>query len=193
MFEEYDENYDLSDIIGDKRAASLTGEGTYRQDSTIKAAGQRVEMFLEAHVVGIDGDGGLVLGKGELLDVVEGYKPIEHMEIMGGSASASPCSSYQPSPCASYNPSPTPSSFPSPISSPYAANAISNGDANSLIPWLKNLSSGGSSKLPHHLYIHGSSISAPVTPPLSSPTARTPRMNDNWDDRTASAAWAAQH
>ncbi|XP_028062223.1 BES1/BZR1 homolog protein 3-like [Camellia sinensis] len=152
-------------------AASLTGEGTYRQDSTIKAAGQRVEMFLEAHVVGIDGDGGLVLGKGELLDVVEGYKPIEHMEIMGGSASASPCSSYQPSPCASYNPSPTPSSFPSPISSPYAANAISNGDANSLIPWLKNLSSGGSSKLPHHLYIHGSSISAPVTPPLSSPTA----------------------
>ncbi|KAF5944528.1 hypothetical protein HYC85_018605 [Camellia sinensis] len=123
----------------------------------------------------------------------KGYKPVEHMEIMGGSASASPCSSYQPSPCASYNPSPTPSSFPSPISSPYAANAISNGDANSLIPWLKNLSSGGSSKLPHHLYIHGSSISAPVTPPLSSPTARTPRMNDNWDDRTASAPWAAQH
>ncbi|KAL6991285.1 BES1/BZR1 protein 4 [Sarracenia purpurea var. burkii] len=120
----------------------------------------------------------------------KGCKPVEHMDIIGGSASASPCSSYQPSPCASYNPSPPSSSFPSPTSSFHAANGISNADANFLIPWLKNFSSGSSSssglsKLPHHLYIHGSSISAPVTPPLSSPTARITRMNDNWDDPTA--------
>ncbi|GMP92644.1 hypothetical protein CsSME_00042786 [Camellia sinensis var. sinensis] len=52
-------------------AASLTGEGVHRQDSTVEAAGRRVEMFLEARVVGIDGDGGLVLSAGELLVVVE--------------------------------------------------------------------------------------------------------------------------
>ncbi|KAL6992362.1 BES1/BZR1 protein 4 [Sarracenia purpurea var. burkii] len=118
-----------------------------------------------------------------------GCKPMEHMDIVGGSASASPCSSsYQPSPCASYNPSPPSSSFHSPVSSRYAANAISNSDANSLIPWLKNLSSS-SSKLPHHLFAHGGSISAPVTPPLSSPTSRTPRITDNWDD----PGWAGHH
>ncbi|XP_061351353.1 BES1/BZR1 homolog protein 4-like isoform X3 [Gastrolobium bilobum] len=106
----------------------------------------------------------------------KGCKPVERMEI-GGSAAATPCSSYHPSPCASYNPSPGSSSFPSPRSSSYAANP--NADGNSLIPWLKNLSSGSSSasssKLPM-LYIPSGSISAPVTPPLSSPTARTPRM-----------------
>lgn len=114
----------------------------------------------------------------------KGCKPVEHMDIMGGSASASPCSSYQPSPCASYNPSPGSSSFPSPASSSYAANA--NVDGNSLIPWLKNLSSSSSSASSskfQHLYIHTGSISAPVTPPTSSPTARTPRLitNSRWN------------
>ncbi|CAK9152647.1 unnamed protein product [Ilex paraguariensis] len=129
-------------------------------------------------------------------NVQTGCKPVERTDIMGGSASASPCSSYQPSPCASYNPSPTTSSFPSPISSHYAVNSNNNADPNSLIPWLKNLSSGSSppsSKLPHHLYIAEGSISAPVTPPLSSPTARTPRMKSNWDDPTVGPAWARQH
>ncbi|XP_077251099.1 BES1/BZR1 homolog protein 4-like [Tasmannia lanceolata] len=103
----------------------------------------------------------------------KGCKPLERMEVAGGSASASPCSSYYPSPCASYNPSPASSSFPSPASSSYLANANNtNPDPSSLIPWLTNLSSSSSSpsssKLPHHLYIHGGgSISAPVTPPLS--------------------------
>ncbi|KAI9125181.1 hypothetical protein K1719_003797 [Acacia pycnantha] len=46
-----------------------------------------------------------------------GCKPVERMDIVGGSAVASPCSSYHPSPCASYNPSPISSSFPSPCSS----------------------------------------------------------------------------
>lgn len=127
---------------------------------------------------------------------MQGCKPVDRMDIMGGSTSASPCSSYQPSPCASYNPSPGSSSFPSPVSSRYAANAKGNADADSLIPWLKNLSSSSSSassKLPYHLNVHGGSISAPVTPPLSSPTARTPRTKNDWDDPTVAPSWAGQH
>ncbi|XP_024024399.1 BES1/BZR1 homolog protein 4 isoform X2 [Morus notabilis] len=119
----------------------------------------------------------------------KGSKPVlDRMDIMGGSTSASPCSSYQPSPCASYNPSPASSSFPSPVSSHYKTSTNNtNHDPNSLIPWLKNLSSSGSSsatsKFPHHLFVHCGSISAPVTPPLSSPTSRTPRIKSDWDDR----------
>ncbi|KAH9797458.1 hypothetical protein WN944_012414 [Citrus x changshan-huyou] len=126
----------------------------------------------------------------------KGCKPVEYMDVMGGSASASACSSYQQSPCASYNPSPGSSSFPSPRSSHYTPHANGSADANSLIPWLKNLSSSSSSassKDPHHMYIHGGSISAPVTPPLSSPTCRTPRTKNDWDEPTAVAAWAGQH
>ncbi|XP_004309626.1 PREDICTED: BES1/BZR1 homolog protein 4-like isoform 2 [Fragaria vesca subsp. vesca] len=121
----------------------------------------------------------------------KGCKPVDRMDIIGGSTSASPCSSYQPSPCASYNPSPCASYNPSPASSSfpsparYPANANGNADANSLIPWLKTLSSTGSSsatsKLPQ-LFIPGGSISAPVTPPLSSPTSRTPRTKSDWDE-----------
>lgn len=125
---------------------------------------------------------------------MQGCKPAEPMEVMGGSAAASPCSSYHPSPCASYNPSPGSSSFPSPASSSYVANP--NADGNSLIPWLKNLSSASSSasssKLPH-LYIHSGSISAPVTPPLSSPTARTPRIKTDWDENSTRPTWGGQH
>ncbi|KAI3407747.1 Brassinazole-resistant 1 protein [Psidium guajava] len=126
----------------------------------------------------------------------KGCRPVERMDIMGGSTSASPCSSYHPSPCASYNPSPASSSFPSPARSPYPGNPHGNPDADSLIPWLKNLSSGSSSassKLPHHLFVPGGSISAPVTPPLSSPTSRTPRAKNHWDHTTASMAWTGQH
>ncbi|WCJ27260.1 hypothetical protein M5689_009022 [Euphorbia peplus] len=109
----------------------------------------------------------------------KGSRPIKQMDILGGSASISPCSSNYPSPCASYNPSPGSSSFPSPVSSHYVNG---NPDADSLIPWLKNLSSSSSSsassKQPYNLY---GSISAPVTPPLTSPTCRTPRNKNDWD------------
>ncbi|KAI5662346.1 hypothetical protein M9H77_21669 [Catharanthus roseus] len=121
----------------------------------------------------------------------KGCKPVDRMDIMGGSTTASPCSSYQPSPGTSYNPSPASSSFPSPTSSYANVNA----DGNSLIPWLKNLSSASSSASSskfHHLY-HGGSISAPVTPPLSSPTCQTPRMKTNWDDSSARAFWGGSH
>ncbi|KAL6196635.1 hypothetical protein ACLB2K_032249 [Fragaria x ananassa] len=122
----------------------------------------------------------------------KGCKPVERMDIVDGSAAASPCSSYHPSNYASYNPSPGSSSFPSPASSSYAAHQ--NVDGSSLIPWLKHLSSGSSSasssKLPN-MYIHGGSISAPVTPPLSSPTCRTPRMNTDWE-QSARPGWGGQ-
>ncbi|KAK3198594.1 hypothetical protein Dsin_022009 [Dipteronia sinensis] len=124
----------------------------------------------------------------------KGCKPAERMDIVGGSAPVSPCSSYHPSPCASYNPSPASSSFPSPASSSYVAHP--NADGSSLIPWLKNLSSASSSasssKFPH-LYIHTGSISAPVTPPLSSPTARTPRIRPDWEDQFKRPGWSGQH
>lgn len=120
----------------------------------------------------------------DIVELMQGCKPMERLDFLGGSTSLSPCSSYQPSPFTSNNPSPASSSFPSPASSSYAANL--NMDGKSLIPWLKNLSSGSSSasssKLPH-FHIHTGSISAPVTPPFSSPTARTPRMKTD-------AGWA---
>ncbi|CAH8319012.1 unnamed protein product [Eruca vesicaria subsp. sativa] len=82
-------------------------------------------------------------------------RPVERMEIGG-----SPCSS----------------NFMSPTSSSFAN--LNTGDGQSLIPWLKHLSTtssssaSSSSRLPNYLYIPGGSISAPVTPPLSSPTSR---------------------
>lgn len=120
---------------------------------------------------------------------------MEPMDIIGGSASVSPCSSYPVSPRAgaSYNPSPASSSFPSPARSYCVPNVNGTTDPNSLIPWLKNLSSSGSSstssKLPY-IYIPGGSISAPVTPPLSSPTCRTPRTKNDWDDSNVVPPWA---
>ncbi|KAH0467220.1 hypothetical protein IEQ34_004458 [Dendrobium chrysotoxum] len=134
----------------------------------------------------------------------KGCKPPERMDIVGCSAPASPCSSYQPSPYASSYPSPASSSFPSPASSSYFTSANNaTTDANSLIPWLKNLSStsssASSSKPPslHNLSIHHGSISAPVTPPISSPTARSPRIKTDWDNptKTVQPSWpvAASH
>ncbi|CAA7408592.1 unnamed protein product [Spirodela intermedia] len=120
----------------------------------------------------------------------KGCKPAEHMEVAGGSASPSPCSSYQPSPASS--------SFPSPASSSYITNghnwAANSSEVNSMVPFLSSLASASSpSKAPtphlHHLYMHGGSISAPVTPPLSSPTARTPRIKTDWDDPAAPPLW----
>ncbi|KAI7750122.1 hypothetical protein M8C21_013370 [Ambrosia artemisiifolia] len=94
----------------------------------------------------------------------QGCKPPE-MTHTGGSVSASPGSSYQPSPYGSCNHSP-PSSIASPTSSPFGANP----HPDSLIPWLKDLSSSGSASKAPHFRIQNGSMSAPVT----SPTARSP-------------------
>ncbi|RDX57803.1 BES1/BZR1-like protein 4, partial [Mucuna pruriens] len=113
----------------------------------------------------------------------KGCKPVEHMDVVGGSATISPCSTYHPSPCASYNPSPSSSSFPSPGSSSYAA--TSNDDGNSLIPWLKNPSSRSSptpsSNLPQ-LCIQTSSTSALINPPLNSPSTQ---IKAKWEEQCA--------
>lgn len=113
--------------------------------------------------------------------LLQGCKPAELMDIaVGRSASPSPFSSYQPSPYASYNPSPVSSSCPSPTRSPCitSINEIGEGNNdNALLPWLKKLSTANASHPKRrHLYVQGGgSVSAPVTPPLSSPTARSPR------------------
>ncbi|KAG6624831.1 hypothetical protein I3843_16G055700 [Carya illinoinensis] len=83
------------------------------------------------------------------------------------SQNPSPLSSAFPSPIPSYQVSPSSSSFPSP----------SRNDANNssiLVPFIRN---GIPSSLPP-LRI---SNSAPVTPPLSSPTSRNPKPIPNWE------------
>ncbi|KAG8058549.1 hypothetical protein GUJ93_ZPchr0002g24958 [Zizania palustris] len=113
----------------------------------------------------------------------KGFKPPagEFADQLGRSASASPCSSYQPSPRRM-------SSFPSSGSSSQITLGGGGVEGSSLIPWLKTLSSGGASlsaKFPaHYSYFGGGSISAPVTPPSGSPP-RTPRLE--------TAAWDYPH
>ncbi|XP_071730094.1 BES1/BZR1 homolog protein 4-like [Rutidosis leptorrhynchoides] len=112
----------------------------------------------------------------------KGCKPLDQRMHIGGSVSASPGSSYQPSPYASCNQSPPSSSIASPT-------GLITPHPDSLIPWLKNLSSSSSSssssKLPH-FQIHNGSMSAPVTPPASSPRARSPpriKTGSTWGPR----------
>ena len=68
------------------------------------------------------------------------------------------------------------------------ASSYPGNDGASLIPWLKGLSSGATTPtssatggLPPLHTIHGGSSSAPVTPPLSSPTGRGPPVKPDWD------------
>ncbi|KAL8160399.1 hypothetical protein V2J09_001936 [Rumex salicifolius] len=100
-------------------------------------------------------------------------------EIAGASANVSGCSSLQqsplssayPSPVPSYHASPTSSSFPSP--SRYDNNPSQYDHPSSyLLPFLQNLPS-----------IRVSS-SAPVTPPLSSPTSRGSKRKADWETLT---------
>uniref|UniRef100_A0A1D1YJ40 Protein BZR1 homolog n=1 Tax=Anthurium amnicola TaxID=1678845 RepID=A0A1D1YJ40_9ARAE len=90
-------------------------------------------------------------------------------KMAGVGTSMSPCSSsHQPSPLSSSFPSPAPSYHASPVSSSFpspsrveASNAHSI-DPSYLLPFLRNLSSLPPLRI---------SSSAPVTPPLSSPTS----------------------
>jgi hypothetical protein len=67
------------------------------------------------------------------------------------------------------------------------ASSYPGNDGASLIPWLKGLSSGATTPtssaggLPPLHAVHGGSSSAPVTPPLSSPTGRGPPVKPDWD------------
>ncbi|KAL5985801.1 hypothetical protein ACLOJK_027788 [Asimina triloba] len=118
----------------------------------------------------------------------KGCKP-PPSETAGTSANISPCSSYEPSPqsssfpspVSSYQASPSHSSFPSP--SRFDANASSY-----LLPFLRNLAAIPS--LPP-LRI---SNSAPVTPPLSSPTSRgTKQLKRDWESLTNASMASIHH
>ncbi|KAG8094497.1 hypothetical protein GUJ93_ZPchr0012g21048 [Zizania palustris] len=94
--------------------------------------------------------------------------------------------------------SPSPSLDP-PLTITLGGNNLIGGvEGSSLIPWLKTLSSSSSfassskfSQL-HHLYFNGGSISAPVTPPSSSPT-HTPRMRTDWENPSVQPPWAGEN
>jgi len=83
------------------------------------------------------------------------------------SQNPSPLSSSFPSPIPSYQVSPSSSSFPSP-------SRLDDNNASNLIPYIRH---SFSASLPP-LRI---SNSAPVTPPLSSPTSRNPKPIPTWD------------
>ncbi|OVA18654.1 BZR1 [Macleaya cordata] len=120
----------------------------------------------------------------------KGCKPPPQNEIGGTSTNISPCSSYQPSPPSSsfqspvpsYHASPTSSSFPSP--SRFDANPSSY-----LLPFLRNLAS-----IPSNLPPLRISNSAPVTPPLSSPTSsRTPNLKRDWESLSNGSMASFRH
>ncbi|KAK8642458.1 hypothetical protein V6N13_011800 [Hibiscus sabdariffa] len=104
----------------------------------------------------------------------KGCKP-PPIDIPGSSAKITPYSSQNPSPLSSAFPSPIPSCQVSPSSSSFPSPTRT--DANnpsSLLPFLRNA-------IPSSLPPLRISNSAPVTPPLSSPTSRKPKPIPNWE------------
>ncbi|KAL9461529.1 hypothetical protein AB3S75_004514 [Citrus x aurantiifolia] len=98
-------------------------------------------------------------------------------EITGGSANISTCSSVQPSPQSSAFPSPVPSYQASPTSSSFPSPTRFEGNpSNYILPFLQNIAS-----VPTNLPRLRISNSAPVTPPLSSPTSRGPKRKTDWE------------
>ncbi|XP_077224782.1 protein BZR1 homolog 1-like [Tasmannia lanceolata] len=106
----------------------------------------------------------------------KGCKP-PPSENVGTSTNISPCSSHQPSPPSSSFQSPVPSYHASPSSSSFPSPSHFDANPSSyLLPFLRNLASMPSSLPPLRI-----SNSAPVTPPLSSPTSRPNKLKPNWD------------
>ncbi|CAL5332297.1 unnamed protein product [Camellia sinensis] len=84
-------------------------------------------------------------------------------------------SSYQPSPSSSSFPSPIPSYQPSPSSSSFPSPSRLDGNPSShVLAYLRNA-------IPSSLPPIRISNSAPVTPPLSSPTSRPPKKKATWE------------
>ncbi|KAK1300005.1 hypothetical protein QJS10_CPB13g00553 [Acorus calamus] len=126
--------------------------------------------------------------------------PSEAAGVAGTSTNISPCSSQHPSPPSSSFPSPVPSYHASPSSSSFPSptrfdlsnttttnnnNQNINNNANYLLPFLRNLTS-----LPPIRICN----SAPITPPLSSPTSRPSKMSKpDWDHYYLSHASSAIH
>ncbi|XP_059623717.1 BES1/BZR1 homolog protein 2-like [Cornus florida] len=99
-------------------------------------------------------------------------------EIAGTSTNISTaCSSLQPSPTSSSFPSPVPSYHASPSSSSFPSPSRFDGNPSSyILPFLQNLASIPTSLPPLRI-----SNSAPVTPPLSSPTSRGSKPKPDWE------------
>ncbi|KAL5752756.1 hypothetical protein ACOSP7_022948 [Xanthoceras sorbifolium] len=110
-------------------------------------------------------------------------RPPTPPEMLGASTNISACSSVQPSPQSSAFPSPVPSYHASPTSSSFPSptrfDANTHFDANPstyLLPFLQNIAS-----IPTNLPPLRISNSAPVTPPLSSPTSRGTKAKADWE------------
>ncbi|KAF7829698.1 protein BRASSINAZOLE-RESISTANT 1-like [Senna tora] len=97
----------------------------------------------------------------------KGCKP-PPSDVGGSSRKNTPFSSQNPSPLSSSFPSPTSSSFPSP-------SRLDPNSASNLIPYIHNVIN------PVSLPPLRISNSAPVTPPLSSPTSRNHKPIPTWD------------
>ncbi|XP_057502404.1 protein BRASSINAZOLE-RESISTANT 1-like [Actinidia eriantha] len=96
-------------------------------------------------------------------------------EIGGTSTNITPCSSQNPSPPSSSFPSPIPSYQPSPsLSSFPSPSRFDNNASSQMFAFLRNA-------IPSSLPPLRISNSAPVTPPLSSPTSRPPHKKPNWE------------
>ncbi|XP_047974549.1 BES1/BZR1 homolog protein 2-like isoform X2 [Salvia hispanica] len=103
----------------------------------------------------------------------KGCKPPQG-DTMMISANNSVCSSMQPSPNSSAFPSPIPSYQASPTSSSFPSPSRDGNPTSYILPFLHNLS------IPSALPPLRISNSAPVTPPLSSPT-RNSKPKLNWE------------
>ncbi|XP_071722448.1 protein BZR1 homolog 1-like [Rutidosis leptorrhynchoides] len=100
-------------------------------------------------------------------------------DLPGASGNVSTCSSIQPSPQSSSFPSPVPSYHASPTSSSFPSPNRYEGSNPStyLLPFLHNIAA-----IPANLSLPPLRISnsAPVTPPLSSPTSRGSKRKPDW-------------
>ncbi|KAF3439040.1 hypothetical protein FNV43_RR17315 [Rhamnella rubrinervis] len=118
----------------------------------------------------------------------KGSKP-PPLEIAGASTNISACSSIQPSPQSSSFPSPVPSYHASPTSSSFPSPTRFDGNASSyLLPFLRNIAS-----IPTNLPPLRISNSAPVTPPISSPTSRGSKRKPDWESLSNSSLNALHH
>ncbi|KAF5463937.1 hypothetical protein F2P56_014060 [Juglans regia] len=98
-------------------------------------------------------------------------------EIAGTSTNLSACSSLQPSPQSSNFASPIPSYHASPSSSSFPSPTRFDANPSTyLLPFLRNIAS-----IPTNLPPLRISNSAPVTPPLSSPTSRGSKRKPDWE------------
>lgn len=108
--------------------------------------------------------------------LLQGCKP-PPSEIAGIPTIISASSSVQPSPQSSNFPSPVPSYHASPTSSSFPSPSRYDGNpSNYLLPFLRNIAS-----IPTNLPPLRISNSAPVTPPLSSPTSRSSKRKADWE------------